>query len=350
MHGNPAQLPLGVGPAGQGEHLLRILVLLLAGAEHILLVPGVIALGEALAGEGLFQGNHLLLGGLALLLDGLGIDFGDDGGILRPLHAPLDLHAGHPCLLQLLQPVHQAVVLEGHGIVVHAAAQAVLHPAGLGAHTPVAAAAADEAGHIALPGMAEAEGAVDENLRLNGGVLGNELDLLEAQLPGQYRPGQAHFGGGLHPGQVMYAHLGAGMDGQIRQRLPDGPHQAQILHDDPVRPAAGGQPGSGHGGFHLPVCHQGVQGHIDLAAPDAAVAHGLFKIFLTEVLGAPAGVEVPQAHIYGVRPVLHGGNHCLRRPGGRKQFQHCSISPKPRGTGPSPPLSHFSLILAMILA
>ena len=172
----------------------------------------------------------------------------------------------------------------------------------------------------------------------------------EAQLPGQYRPGQAHFGGGLHPGQIMYAHLGAGMDGQIRQRLPDGPHQAQILHDDAIRPAAGGQPGGGHGRLHLPVSHQGVQGHIDLAAPDAAVAHGLFKIFLTEVLGAPAGIEVPQAHIYGVRPVLHGGNHRLRRPGGRKQFQHCLISTKPRGTGSLPPLSHFSLILAMILA
>ena len=191
---------------------------------------------------------------------------------------------------------------------------------------------------------------MDKDLRLDGGVLGDEPDLFKAQLPGQHRPGQPHLCGGLHPGQIMYAHLGAGMDGQIRQRLPDGPHQAQILHDDPIGPAAGGQPGGGHGRFHLPVSHQSVQRHIDLAAPDTAVAHGLFKFFLTEVLGAPAGVEVPHAHIDRVRPVLHGGDYRLRRPGGRKQFQHCLISPKPRGTGHPPPLGHFSLILAIILA
>ena len=316
VHRHPSQLPLRVALPGQGEHLLRVLVGLAPHAEHVLQIPVEVALGEALAGEGPLQRLHLLGGGLAVLLEGVGVDSGDDGGVLRALHAALDLHAGDPRLLQLLEPVHQTVVLEGEGVVVHAAAQGILQTAGLGAHAPVAAALADERGHIALARMAEAQRPVDEDLRLDGRVFGDEADLFDAQLPGQHRPRHAQLRRGLHPLQVVDGHLGAGVQGDVRQVLADGGGQAQVLHQDGVGPGFGGEPRALQRALHLPVVDQGIQSHIDLAAADAAVAHGPCEFFVVEILCAAPGVEVAHAEIHGVRPVLDGGDDSLGRAGG----------------------------------
>ncbi len=150
MHGNAAQLPLGIALAGKGEELFGVLVRFLAAAEHVLFITVEVALSEALTGEGLFKRLHLLVRGLAVLLERLGIYLRDYRGVLGALHPALDLEAGDARVLELAQPVDKAVVLEGHGVIVHAPAEAVLHAAGLGAHAAVAAAAAYERGHIAL--------------------------------------------------------------------------------------------------------------------------------------------------------------------------------------------------------
>ena len=121
------------------------------------------------------------------------------------------------------------------------------------------------------------------------------------------------------------------MEGNIRQDRPDGPDQAQVLDDDAVCPQVGGQLGGLHRGFDLPVIHQGIQRHIDLAAPDAAVAHRLFKFLFGKIPCAAAGVEIPHSQIYGVRPVLHGGDHRFRRSRRRKKFDHISVSPRRAG-------------------
>ena len=203
MHRHSAQLSVRIGLAGSGEHGLVGLVRFAAHAEHVLLVAVEVALGEALAGEGLLQKLHLLGGGLAVLPQGLAVDPGDDGGVFRPLHPSLDLQAGHPRLLQLLQPIGQAAVLQAQGILVHTPGEGVGHPAGLGAHTPVAAAPPDEAGHVALAGVAEAQRAVAEDLRLDAGVFCNKADLLQAQLPGQHRSRQAKLRRRFHAGKIM---------------------------------------------------------------------------------------------------------------------------------------------------
>ena len=336
MDGHSSELPVGIGLPGGGEDGLVGPVAGIPDAEHVLFVPVEIALGKALAGEGLLQQLHLLLGGLAVLLQGLGIDAGDDGHVLRPLHPALDLHAGHAHFLQLPEPGGQAVVLQAQGVIVHGAAHGVLHPAGLGAHAPVAAAAADQGGHIALAGIAHAQGAVDKDLDLDGAVAADIGDLLPAQLPGQHHPAHAHLRRGLDPGQIVQAHLGAGVQRDIRQGLAHGLDEAQVLDDDAVGPQVGGQPGRIHRRPDLPVVDQGVQGHIDLAAPDPAVAHGLGKFLVGEVLRAPAGVEVPHAQVHRVRAVLHGGDHGFGRSGGREKFHH-SLYYSFKPAGPSGP-------------
>ena len=174
--------------------------------------------------------------------------------------------------------------------------------------------------------MAEAQRAVAEDLRLDAGVLGDKLDLLQAQLPGQHRPGQPHLRRGFHAGEVMDAHLGAGVKRNVRQSGADGLDEAQILDDNAVGAQVGSQLCRGDGRLQLPVVHQGVQGHIDLAAPDAAIAHGFFKFFVGKILGAAAGVEIPHSQIHGVRPVLDGGDDRFRRTRRREKLDHISIS------------------------
>ena len=262
-----------------------------------------------------------------MLLEGGGVNLCDNGGILGPLHAPFDLDARDSRVLNLLEPVNETVVLEGEGVVVHASAEGVLESAGLGAHAAVAAALADEGRHIALARVAEAQGAVDEDLGLNGGVLRDIADLVKAQLPCQHGAGYAELGCRLHARKVVDGHLGARVQGNVGQVLPDRGDEAEILDDDAVGADLGGKARSLKRGLDLTVVDEGVERHIYLAAAHMAVAHGAFKFLVGEVLRAASGVEIAHAHIDGVRAVLHRGDHSLGRPGGRKQFDHVLCGP-----------------------
>ena len=69
---------------------------------------------------------------------------GDHRHVLRPLHPPLDLQAGHPHLLQLAQVAGQGEVFQGEGVGgLPVPRPAVGQAAGLGAQAPVARAAPD---------------------------------------------------------------------------------------------------------------------------------------------------------------------------------------------------------------
>lgn len=81
---------------GLVKKLRRVFGPLLPGTEHggaFLVV--VIALGKPLAGERGFQPTQFFLCGFPPLPHGGGINAGDDGDILRPLHPALDFQAGH---------------------------------------------------------------------------------------------------------------------------------------------------------------------------------------------------------------------------------------------------------------
>ena len=97
----------------------------------------------------------------------------------------------------------------------HSAGHGILHAAGLGAHAAVAAAAADERGHVALSRVAEAQRTVDEYLGLDRRVLRDKLYLLKRQLTGEHRTRQPHFGCGLDACKIVYAHLCAGVQRNI---------------------------------------------------------------------------------------------------------------------------------------
>ena len=213
-------------------------------------------------------------------------------------------------------------------MVVHAPAERILQTAGLGAHAAVAAALADQGRHVALARVAEAQGPVHKDLRLDGGVLSDIADLVKAQLPCQHRAGQTQLRRGLHARQIMDRHLGAGVQGDVRQVLADGGDETEILDDDAVGPAFGGEAGTVQSGLDLAVVDQGVERDVNLAAADAAVTDGALELLVGEVLRAAAGIEIAHTHIYGVRAVLHRGDDGLGRSGGREQFCHiCVFAP-----------------------
>ena len=174
--------------------------------------------------------------------------------------------------------------------------------------------------------MAEAQRAVDEDLRLYGGVFRDVPYLLEAELSREHRARQPHLRRRLYAGEVVDAHLRARVEGDVRQGAAYRRDKPQILNDQPVRAARGRKTRGVHRRAHLAVVDERVERDVDLAAAHAAVGHCLFKFLIREILRAASGVEVAQSEIDRVRAVLHGGNDGLRRSGGRKKLQHCTIS------------------------
>ena len=343
LHGHAAALAVGIRLARGGEHFFRLAVGLSgACAEHVRpFFPEQVALREALARERQREPVVFLRRGHAVLMNAAGVHVRDHGDVLRPLHAALDLHAGDARVGELLQVVCQAVVAQAQRVFVHAAAHAVLHAARLRAGAAVAAAAADERAHIALAGIAEAQRPVHEHLGLDARVLRDEADLLERELAREHGAGDAHLGRGLDPGEIVDAHLRAGVQRNVRQSGAQHAREAQILHKDRVRPGVRRLLRERGGGVHLAVAHEGVERDIDLAAADVTVAHGLGKRLPCEIIGAPARVEsVAKAHIHRVRPVLHRRDDGVEVARGRQQFQH----------RPTPSYSHtYSIIAQQVL-
>ena len=117
---------------------------LLAGAKHMVApLTHQIAVGKAVPGEHLLQLLQFILGWLPLLHQRSFVDAGDQCGIFRPLHAAFDFQGMDAGLLQVLQVLRHAGILQAEGITRASAGEAVLHPAGLGAQTPVARPSAD---------------------------------------------------------------------------------------------------------------------------------------------------------------------------------------------------------------
>ena len=323
MDGHRPGIVLFVPGPGGGEQLLRLRRIFRPGAEHggaMAALP--VVLGKAGAGKGQFQVLFLGMGGLAALPDQPGVDVRDDRHVFRSLHAALQLETTDTHPLHLRQTASQAAVLQTEGIGVSGGAvEPVGQAAGLGAGAPVAAAAPDEGAEFALAGVAHAKGPVAEDLHLGGAGLAGRGGVLLGALPGDDHPLTAVLIQFPDAAASEHAHLGAGMEGQVRQGLPQQVEKAPVLHQDGVHPQAAGHPGGLQGQGQLPVRQQGVQGQKDPDAPDMAVPDGGGKFLIGEVFGAPAGVEISPAQIHRAAAALDGGPQRLRRSGGGKQFQ-----------------------------
>ena len=203
-----------------------VVVILLPHAEHFGIHPAcIVAVGEALTVEGGVQGVHHGLGD-GHLVQRLAVDGGDGGHVFRPLHPAFQLQRDHAHFLQFPQIGNQAVVFQTQGVFFLPVGVAVALAAGLGAAAPVAGAAADHGGHVALAGIAHAQRAMDEDFNFNGRVGADVADFLPAQLPAENDPLDTHGGAQQHAGQRMDGHLGAAVDGNAGGDLTAQLHHA----------------------------------------------------------------------------------------------------------------------------
>ena len=145
-------------------------------------------------------------------------------------------------------------------------------------------------------------------------------DLGAGQLTGKHHTFHTQIGGLLCAAQTHQAHLGAGMDRQIRRHFPGQGEDAPILHQYGVHAAAAGEAQQLGGLFQLPVTQQRVEGQINFGTPQMAILHRRQKVFGSEVLGAASGIEGAYAQIDGVGSVLYCRHHGLPGAGRRKDL------------------------------
>ena len=308
-------IPCGLQPFG-------ILPLVLPGAEHLAVdTVCIIAVGKALTVEG---GEQRILHALSnsTVVQRLAVDRGDGGHILGPLHASLQLDGGDTHFLQLLQVMDQTVVFQAQGVFLLPVVVAVALAAGLGAASPVAGAAADGGGHIALAAVAHAQGAVDKYFNFNGGVGADIADLLPVQLPAEHHTFDTHGGAHLHTGKGVDGHLRGAVDGNVGGDLTAQLHDAKVLNNECVHIAGSSVADHLRQGIDLLVGNQGIQRQVDIHTPDMAVLYCLLQGLGGKILCALTGIKGAAAQIYGVCSVLYGCPKGIHGASRCQQFDH----------------------------
>ena len=122
---------------------------------------------------------------------------------------------------------------------------------------------------------------------------------------------------GVDAGEIVDAHLCAGMQGKIGTDGANDTGGAEVLHQRGVRAGFRNKNGKLRQIGQFPICAERIHRHEDLAAALVTILHCVEVFLVREVFCASARVEGAKTEINGVRAVLHGGDHGLRAPGGR---------------------------------
>ena len=323
-------------PARRGELPHRHALMIRALPAHQLPVdqPRPVAAREAAAVEYLHQLlAGLLVGGIVVVrvqqVERPAIGRGDRVDVLRPLEPPLQLERRHARLAQLHERVQRHQILRGQQVALraHRPLQSIGQAAGLGALTPVAAAAAHEAGKQALPRAAHAQRAVAEDLDLDARVraLG---DFLQVHLPRQHRARKARVQRELRALGVVYGHLRAGVQAQRGQQPVKPRRHAQILHDRRVHAAMRQLFGHVVYQIHFAFLDHRVDGHMNAHVPLVGVFGRPGERLPVEIARPSARVERRRAQVDRVRPGLDRRQKRLFfARGGQQLDAHRPVSP-----------------------
>jgi hypothetical protein len=252
---------------------------------------------------------------------------GDGGHVLRLLLPPLHLQAPDPQLGDVRQVVVGRQVLGGDEVTAvellagGRVGQHVVLAARLRARPAVGRALGDHPGHEALPGVRDAERAVDEALEpQRGDGLADGADVLQRVLASEDHPLHPQLAHHRGAGGVVHGHLRGAVDFQPRVQTPDEPHQPDILHDDGVDPPVHALAQELERVHQLARLDEDVEREVD--APPARVRQQARLLQLVEGELGPlvTGVEAGGAQIDGVGPVGHGGANGIQGAGGREKL------------------------------
>ena len=300
--------------------------LVLPNAKHIVArPPGIITVRKTLAVKGRHQGIHHLLGQL-FAIQCPAVHIGDDCHIFRPLHPTFQLQRCYAHAVELPQMGDQTVVLQAQRVPVFPAAVTVALAAGLGAPSPIAAAAANGGGQIALAGIAHAQCAVTEDLDLNGRMLADIANLLPAQFPAEHHPAQTPGRAQQHAGQGVNGHLGGAVQRNGRGDPAAKLHHAQILDDKGIHAAFG----CGFDQFDalrdFLIRHQRIERQMHRHTPDMAVFDCLSQGLNGKILCALTGIKCAAAQVNSVGAILYRRPQGIHAPRGSQQFDHTRFS------------------------
>ena len=211
-----------------------IVVFIFADAEHIRAgLTGIIAVGKALTvkcgGEGV---QHFLRNFAGI--QGLTVYRRNSGHIFRTFHTAFQLQGSNAQLLQVVQIVDQAVVLQTQGVLAVVTAVTVALAARLSTAAAVAGTAANGGRQIALTGIAHTQRTVSKNLNLNGRIFADVGNIFPTQFAAEHHAGHAHGCAEQHAGQRVHRHLSRAVQRYIGCNLPAQLNHAQILHDKGV--------------------------------------------------------------------------------------------------------------------
>ena len=183
----------------------------------------------------------------------------------------------------------------------------------LGAGTPIGAAVADVMAQITLAAVTHTQGAMHKKLQRHGGLLADRPDLFHAEFTAQHHLAEAHRLEELYLFHRQVVALGAGVQGDGQPHL----QQGHVLHDEGVDAGVPAVERDLAGRFQLTVVEQGVQSDIDLSVEQGRMAAQPFDVG-DGIAGLLAGSEGRAPDIYGIRPMVDGGDAHLRVLGRRK--------------------------------
>ena len=293
------------------------------GRNHVA-ADVVIQVGRSVAPvELLFQGKDQglrgqgppCLGGI----DGLSIEGYRIVHVFRALHAAFHLQGSDAGFQKIGNTADADHVFQGKNVIsfvvpyfmifVH---QMVRHAAGLGTGAPVSAAAADEAGHEALAGIADAESPMDEDFDFHSRLVHNVPDFRKGQFPGQHHPLEAlgfHEQGAV---QVGNGHLGAGMEGNGRSQLPHQGYHAEVLQQEAID-GKGFQkrkvfPERSH--FH--IADEGIQGHVHRRPVEMGFPDSILQFVIGKVARKLPGAEELAPKVNRISPGVQGRSQMNR--------------------------------------
>ena len=292
------------GQPAEGRNAPALFLVLLAPhAQHIAPhVTGVISVRKPAPAERSGEPAQLLSGRAAPPVNQPAEGPRDLVNVLRRLHPALDLEGRHAHFAQLRDIRRQGEILQGERII--GSLPPVRQAAGLGALAAVSAPAADQRGEQALPGMADAQRPVDEQLGFDRRLRQERLQVLPADLPCRHHAGHTARAKLPCHRTVVPRHLRAGVQLHRRHHPPQSLRPADIGNNQGIHPRPRRIRRRTEKLRHLAVGNQGVQRQIDPHPARVREANRLAQLPRIKILRVRPGIEGHAAQIYSISPAF----------------------------------------------
>ena len=152
---------------------------------------------------------------------------------------------------------------------------------------------------------------MDEHLNLRARVLLYLPDFLKPELARDDDALQAFLAEKVHACSALDIHLCGAVQLKVREEFLAHPHDAEILHDKPVRPDAVEIPEKTVEPLKVALLAHGVDGNVNLLVLPVKRRNGRLELVPRKVRRAEPRVEALQTEIYRIGALANRGIQCL---------------------------------------